>query len=390
MKKIIKKLFLFSLLIYFLQSLNAWFTWHIPISLIITLNALVSIIFYFQNKKTIKFSFPIQISILAYVIAISYIASFWSFGQFVVYLVSTIPISIVIASDSDFKIKLLNFLTKWMALILLPSLILFILLLFGINLPDAGEITHPTSSFYYYTNYVFVLKGVYGIRFNSIFCEPGHLGMILSFMLFANNFNLKNKYVLILFISVFFTLSLAGIILTFVGFIIRNVFKQQFKKGLIYLISLGLIIYTIVIFSSQYNNGDNYVNKLIIERLEYDNQSGTIAGDNRVDFFTERAFNSILFFEFMFGKAFSQEYAGSGFKIYILKFGFISAFLFALFYYSLTKTSNNKLMALGLFFLYCLAFVQRSYPFWASQLLIFICAMQNFRLYDKYHIKKKK
>ena len=91
----------------------------------------------------------------------------------------------------------------------------------GISLPftyvDNSDLGYTGNNYY-----LFVVDHdiVYFPRFRSIFAEPGHLTMGIIPLLFANRFNLKNKFVVILLLIEIFTFSLAGFVLIFVSLLL--------------------------------------------------------------------------------------------------------------------------------------------------------------------------
>ena len=126
------------------------------------------------------------------------------------------------------------------------------------------------------------------------------------------------------------------------------------------------------------------MNELIFSRLEYDSQEGTIAGDNRASNSLKQYYENLTPNEFLFGigsKRYSDEasgglLAGAGYQLFIVIYGVAAVISVLLFYLSIIY-SNNKSVRTEYFFLlilYALCFVQRSYPFWASEVFTFILA----------------
>ena len=57
-------------------------------------------------------------------------------------------------------------------------------------------------------------------RFQSIFLEPGHLGMISSLMLYMIRYNMRSWQGIIIFLSSLLSMSLAAYMLLFLGMVI--------------------------------------------------------------------------------------------------------------------------------------------------------------------------
>lgn len=309
-------------------------------------------------------------------------------GKLLGAIIYSIAVWLVLSLNGNLQARMFNFIYSKLAIILTISLLTFFLVLLGIPLPDFGRISHPTLDFYRYTNYGVLLYGAYGTRFNSIFCEPGHLGMIAAFLLFINGYNIKNKSTIVLLVSLLCTLSLAGYVLAAIGFILLQM-KRNFKTTLSHLVKVVLLFIAVYLFTSNYNNGNNLMNELIFSRLEYDSQEGTIAGNNRASNSLKQYYENLTPNEFLFGigsKRYSDEasdglLSGAGYQLFIVIYGIAGIIAVLLFYLSIIY-SNNKSVRTEYFFLlvlYALCFVQRSYPFWASEIFTFILANGGFQ-----------
>ena len=293
----------------------------------------------------------------------------------------------ILSLKIDLQKRIFDFIYNSLAIILLPSICLFVLVNSGIQLPNWGDIIHPTASFYWYTNYGLLLYGSYGVRFNAIFCEPGHLGMILSFLLFVNGYNLKNKSTWILLIALLLTLSLAGYVLVAMGYFLAQL-KLNIKRTLKTFFKLALLLIFIYGCIIGYNKGNNLVNDLIISRLQYDKSEGDFVGNNRASTSLERYYDSLKMSEFIYGignKRYMDESAnsvldGAGYMLYIIKYGIIGVIAVFIFYFSVCQIADKRIRYeyISLLILYVLSFLQRSYPFWTSEVFTFILANSIF------------
>lgn len=377
----VKKENILSLTIFFafISSLSPYFFWKFKAGVFYALTFLV--IWFYKNGRLIikNKSSNTTIIFLLYIAAVFH-TDYTSIMSIVSHIFTILTCYALFSLEDNEKSKLFKFIVEKFAIILAISLCFHLYLCAGGELPNIGIFKHPDSILYEYKNYIFTLHGNYGVRFHSIFCEPGHIGMIIAFLLYFLNYNLKNKYVLILLISLLATLSLAGYALLVIGVFIKYIRFLNLKK-------LILIAGTLVILSSLYialeNNisKETIVYKYVFERLAIDENTGSIAGDNRVSAeLTEYIYNDLKLNELLFGldndkykKIVNIYGGGSGYKMYILDFGVISILTVFFFYFSLALSDiKNIRFLLGALLLYSFAFIQRSYPFWTSELFIFI------------------
>ncbi|MGG2084514.1 hypothetical protein [Lysinibacillus pakistanensis] len=89
-----------------------------------------------------------------------------------------------------------------------------------------------------YESYMFVTSAVTLVRIKSIFSEPAHLGVFLNMVLALSyfnhfNFKLKSKYIIVIYLTIFFTLSFSAVI----TLIFINVFYFLGKEKISKLIS---------------------------------------------------------------------------------------------------------------------------------------------------------
>lgn len=283
------------------------------------------------------------------------------------------------------KKSVLSYITKWLGLILIPGIILY-LVSFFITLPDFGIIQTDYGGNFYGEpchNYLFYIKqihlGATGMyRFNGPFIEPGDLGCVSAFLLYATNFDFKKyKYLWAVFASLILTFSLAGYILTLFGYaaILMTQNKLSAKKLL-----TGFIFVLIVInFGTYYNDGDNYVNNSILSRLQDDDLSLNSANGRlstqKLEFFYSMFENpNILFFGYDKNTMsfLNNEFgAGAGFYSIVLSIGLVGVILYILPYLYITFSAQNKRYALLFFVFLILYLYQRFDLFWISIILCY-------------------
>ena len=266
----------FLIFLSFLITLKIWLVWNVnPIyANFVIILGLVYI--YNQHKSELQLDISKRniIPLILFSVAL-YIKS----G--ITWCIGTAPIALFILTlRAEDKEDCLYYIIKWLTYLLVPSLLLFLVSNL-VHLPSFGVVHFDRESLAYSPceNYLIFVKGAtYGNRFAGPFLEPGHLGMMISFLLFAEGWKLQNRYSKILFVISFFTLSLAGYLLNLIGFLL-----SQFKNGKLKLFNLMLlltVVFSIYYSAAIYNNGNNVINEKIFSRLEEDDDKGFV-GNNR-------------------------------------------------------------------------------------------------------------
>ena len=281
------------------------------------------------------------------------------------------PVVMLIMLPTDYKKDLLQFITKWYAILLGLGLIVYLVTLV-VHIPSFGRFVHP--AYEPFDNYIFYIKTTWdnGIftRFNAFFLEPGHQALVSTFLLLANSLQFKkNRYCIILLFGVIFSFSLAGYLLLFTGWLLMTI--KNLKRAILIPVAFSGILLIAINLSP--NN--NVFNELIINRLEYDEQKG-IKGNNRfterTDYLYEKGQNRGLSLVGMNGYIDTQDIAGAGYKIYVIRLGWIGVLLAALFYLSVIPPRCNVRYITIFLIVIALCFIQRSYPGWYSWLLPYV------------------
>ncbi|WP_353123685.1 hypothetical protein [Dysgonomonas capnocytophagoides] len=383
-----------GLLLIFLSAQNVWFLWNLEIY-ILSLVFLVTI-FFVLSLRSLKSYFELKdISILSllilFIIQFYIIRDSLSLSKLFATLFQLGIVSTILLLKGDRKIEILNFLVKCLAILLGISLFFWFFFLLGFNF-----LPHKTLIFrdelYAFDNYYFYLYDALSIsnlifpRFNSVFLEPGQLGMIASFILCIYKFNLKNKYILVIFIATLFTLSLAAYILMFLSFLLLKFYASRHRIR--FIIILTTIIIGGIVVIQNYNEGDNPVNYLIFNRLEVD-EDGDIVGNNRFSGSLESYYDSFIKTDkkyFGLGNVtylnLFWEGGNAGYKVFILQYGFVGVFLVFSLYFSIF-IRNRSVSGVILFVVYLVCFIQATYPLWTSVLMLFIIGIPMLCLNDK-------
>lgn len=309
-----------------------------------------------------------------------------------------LPIFVLLSIDTNDRIKCLDYIYKWYAWLLVPSIITYILYQ-TIGLPSFGsllvtdDIALPTE---YVTreNYIFYnYAEFYEIRFNGPFIEPGHLGMMSAFLLFATGFDFRKIYTWTILVGILLTLSLSGYMLAFLGYALYQ--YGEGKVGFKFFILAGLFTLIVLITALTYNDGDNLFMEKIIMRLEPDEENG-FAGNNRVfgqiDLYFVSLFTDFKLLLFGYDKE-TIEYLresgsrGTGFIMWMVMHGLIGTISAFLFYFSYSVMSKFRKISFLSFLFVLVVFWQRSYPFWFSWI---ICFTYGISYHEYMFLKKRK
>ena len=381
-KDIIFYIFAVSVIVMMLKSMQFFYLWETDSRMLQTLALLSGLIYYFRYSNRMHYSHTSWGLFLVYALAALW-NSFQSNTGIGILLVASPFLLFFLTMPEDHKLRLLNIWTRLYACILLVSLVAFWISWIP-GVPNDGIVINEGAEGYVYTNYWLCIRGAfYDIRFNSFFLEPGHTAMIAAFTIMANNFNLKDKYVLTILICSLFTFSLAGYVLFIAGYLMKRVFQNSFReafKSVLRYVALLACSYFVAI---NYNGGDNLVNMLIVERLQYDDEVG-ISGNNRTGERTDDTFYDFMRSSEVLTGMPPSKYSsyrdedlirGAGYKLYIMQKGIVGTILIFVFYFMLYRKGKSRSLMSCMLVMYILAFIQRAYPMWAAWSCLFILAM---------------
>lgn len=369
-----KFIYFFFVFLFFLQSMKAWFLWDIQggyLSLICLIAAFVAR----KTKRSIFFKFDSKFFPL---LIIGCLATLIAENEKTIVVCAAkillvINVLIIYYLDPKNQKELLQFIINGFVLILIPSILLYYAFLFGYDLFNGG-IIHNDNLGYTFTNHYFFLSGFYGIRFQSIFCEPGHLAMIISLLLFGTGYDFKDWKVCFLTFVVLASLSLAGYVIMFLGFVFSRFSEGKFNLTKILKSSIGILTVLILILGGFALLGKTEIlNELILSRIAFDEDRGTISGDNRVSWQVDQYIESMSLDEMLLGGVnlnYNDELQGTGIKMYMIQYGIIAIALIFLFYYLLLKKKFSKIGAFALL-LFSLSFIQRCYAIWFCQMVMY-------------------
>lgn len=366
---IARVLFYIGILFAYWGSLLPWFFWKldniyfIPSAMFIFLSMLLS--------RTL--SSPIftrkdfQASILSY-LALTVMMRIVNMNNINSYIglcfYAVIFFSIFLLSLEEMK-RLMKFLCITMASLLVVSIFFFILYLLGIPLPNS-PIANETLEYSYTNYYIFMIddRSFFFLfpRFNSVFLEPGHLGTA-SVLLLTTQIGLWKKwYNIVLIITTILTFSLAAFVL-FLLLMFLQVWIRR-KRILPKIIFLLCFIATVTVGSILYNDGDNLMNTLILERLEVND--GKLAGDNRVTDKFETEFNDFIESDdIFFGRDYDWRdfgWGNAGYRVFLYDNGLIILFMLIVFYICMILPSTEKRAVTAMFIIGVASFWVRAIP----------------------------
>lgn len=291
------------------------------------------------------------------------------------FFIILIPLQ-MIALDTRRQLDLFHWLSKWLAILLALSTFWWILYLCGVNLPHTEQhLPWDRNSYgYRYLNYgLFILIQDMNPwvlpepvpRFCSFFLEPGHVGTIMVFLLYANGFTMRRWVNVVYWIVIILTFSAAAYTLLVTGLVLYGIFRYDGSvrgvMGRIRVIFSALLMVGIfLLMTLNFNGGDNVINDIIIGKLTRD--TGAINGrfSNEVN----RLFDDMLQDgRLWFGLGAVELKYSAGYKVYMIMNGIVGTMLTLLAYFKILQTHFSRL-GLGMLLLVVMSWLQRAYPFW--------------------------
>ena len=391
----------FCIFILFVTSMGLWIGWNGRGDYIYAVIGVFMFLFVRTNHVKLEYSKRNVISLIVVILCFTYIRiNEKSLGlrvPFIFYL----PVSLLILLNEEDKIKCIPHIVRWFSYLLIPSIIVY-LLYQTVGLPSLGEIqvSGNVDQPYEYThrqNYIFYCYsdfGNYAIRFNGPFIEPGHLGMMSSFLLLASGYNFKKIETWIIILGILFTLSLSGYMLAFFGYLF-----YQFGNGRInvkFIIGVFFFVLIVLYVAFTYNDGDNLLFELIVSRLEPDEEKG-FAGNNRVfgeiDLYFATMFTDTRLLLFGYDVETMQYLSasgsrGTGLVMEIVRHGIVGAVLSILFYFVYAFNGSRGKMTFAFLAYVLMLYWQRTYPFWFAWIICYVYGLTCYEnvLTGKYKV----
>lgn len=385
------QLAIYSLVLAMCVSMELYFTWRMPQSIVNFACALVLLFFLLRMKVSRQSVWVIILLIVNFAYNYTHNTVSFSFLSFLNFFATVIISTFVVLSSVNFKIKLLNAFDLFVKCICCISLVGWLLYLVGIPLPHYYS---DTTDFYSHEVYYLFVAGADNIlelfpRFCGMFLEPGHVGSTCCLLLFINRFDFKDRSNYIYLLSIILSLSLAAYCLLFIGFCLH-----YFLKGvhlIKYVISLGVLAFAFYIFGLTYNDGDNIFNEKIISRLMF--VDGELSGDNRTSMLFDAYYEDWLRRGDVISGYGRKAYGdGSGttnilhgcasYKRFFFINGIIGSVLVLALYWSLFYRYRSR-QGWGFFVLFIICNMIRDYPFRLMWLYLFILGIVALSLSEK-------
>ena len=380
----VKTPFLMSLyyILCMLYSLHAHIFWHVDNTVITLAILLFTVVIHFFHAKYYTYEY-FGIAVFAIIAVI--LGTKGNLNGYLFNVISIIPFLSFVFLKKEYKYGVFNAWRTVFCVIIGVSLFFYLLILAQVELPYTidyyGDVN--SDSFYSARNYFVLVQlsnwytDIALDRFQSIFLEPGYLACLIAMMLFIDGYSFrKRKSNLLLLIALFLTFSLAGFLLFTVFYLVRVLKNSKYR--FVSMTGLILLIFSIYVYGTNHNGGDNLINQFILERLQYDSDRGTIEGYNR----TTEAFDE-YFSEFIFtpsvvlgdAKVFESRFAGDGanvgIKYYIVVYGLVGLFSYILFLLSpFFKMVRKTYLTSALFVLWFIIFARGNFVMWMSAFLI--------------------
>lgn len=370
MKRVSQNIYKVILAFMVLWGARAWFLWWIDYNastrLVVYLTILVITILYkFSNK--IKLSINNR-TIFGFVcLFVGILCTGKNINGMTEACIQYIPFMVLI-SDKRNNGAYLSFITRLLSIIILAGIIPFLLYLIGVDILPSFAIRYGEDirSYVFENHFLFLINSFHVVdipRFQSIFLEPGYLGTLVSFMLFLNHYDFKNKWNIPLVIGLVLSMSLAAYLSFFIGYIL---YLRESNKSYLRILLWGGLVFISILVAPLINNGDNIYNQRIVSRLEIDEEKG-ITGNNRfhgdTDFLFERAISDGTILWGLDKNTFKNaDISGAGYKIYMLQNGLISYVFMMLFYFMLASGAKNKRHMLNASIILFLIFLQATTP----------------------------
>lgn len=218
-------------------------------------------------------------------------------------------------------------------------------------------------------NYILFVQaqGVEAIRFYSMFDEPGVLGTLSAFVLYGNNYNLKDRRNIIILIGAFFTFSLAFILLSIFGIIWHS--RRSIKTLLRYIFCISISVYMLFVFLLSENLA--FQQSVAYRMANLFEPEALSRNSISFDYYYDKLVNSPMVLIGYGGKINDYVLDGASYKNFIFEYGILG--IFGLFFIYILIIKIRNLDNFGCLLMFSLSFLQRPVAFTAWQILLFAC-----------------
>ena len=376
-----------------LCSMKPWFVWDNPAILYILIIFFILTRLPFARRINKKHCVLLILCFILYtVVDVPHINDAKRFVEYI--FRPFICTSLVILLLSEEKASLVKIFINFYAGVLLFSTIIYVLVILGMPIYSYQVSINDPYYSWGFSNSLFLILPITSFpfpRFQSIFLEPGHLGMISSLMLYMIRYNMRSWQGIIIFLSSLLSMSLAAYMLLFLGMVI---YKLSFGNLLKTITFLLMILMTCTMAYNFFPN--SYFSQAILLRLEYDEDKG-FKGNNRISEDFEYYYNNKFYKteHVLLGiggdniSTISGEGGNSSYKVFIVQYGILGLVVLSVFFFVIVWYSKSSFVR-GLLLLYVASFWQRPYALWEVELFLFISIALLAKQNEEYNLFAKK
>lgn len=392
-KILLSRISLYLVSFIMLCSMKPWFVWDNPAILYILIIFFILTRLPFARRINKKHCVLLILCFILYtVVDVLHINDAKRFVEYIFrHFICT---SLVILLLSEEKASLVKIFINFYAGVLLFSTIIYVLVILGMPIYSYQVSINDPYYSWGFSNSLFLILPITSFpfpRFQSIFLEPGHLGMISSLMLYMIRYNMRSWQGIIIFLSSLLSMSLAAYMLLFLGMVI---YKLSFGNLLKTITFLLMILMTCTMAYNFFPN--SYFSQAILLRLEYDEDKG-FKGNNRISEDFEYYYNNKFYKteHVLLGiggdniSTISGEGGNSSYKVFIVQYGILGLVVLSVFFFVIVWYSKSSFVR-GLLLLYVASFWQRPYALWEVELFLFISIALLAKQNEEYNLFAKK
>ena len=392
-KILLSRISLYLVSFIMLCSMKPWFVWDNPAILYILIIFFILTRLPFARRINKKHCVLLILCFILYtVVDVPHINDAKRFVEYIFrHFICT---SLVILLLSEEKASLVKIFINFYAGVLLFSTIIYVLVILGMPIYSYQVSINDPYYSWGFSNSLFLILPITSFpfpRFQSIFLEPGHLGMISSLMLYMIRYNMRSWQGIIIFLSSLLSMSLAAYMLLFLGMVI---YKLSFGNLLKTITFLLMILMTCTMAYNFFPN--SYFSQAILLRLEYDEDKG-FKGNNRISEDFEYYYNNKFYKteHVLLGiggdniSTISGEGGNSSYKVFIVQYGILGLVVLSVFFFVIVWYSKSSFVR-GLSLLYVASFWQRPYALWEVELFLFISIALLAKQNEEYNLFAKK
>ncbi|MCR4919002.1 MAG: hypothetical protein K5928_04180 [Prevotella sp.] len=383
----VEALFFLCMALLYFGSLHPWFMWPMKDFVFLASAALAVAAFLIDNSRphpALSTSELLLPSVLFLVLSLLIVfINDPNPGYILTTLGSVVSMLLLLRGRGHILQRFCDWLTRAMATFMVVSILFFVLYLAGFPLPSRPDMFNNYQ--YSFQNYYLFMVNDASLfeivpRFQSVFLEPGHLGTAVVMLLMTQFGRWRRWYNVVLLFTAFISFSLAAYALLLMLIFLNLWVQRKHIIGKVLVTMAAMAVSVIVVLN--YNGGNNLVNDLILLRLEVDDKTGTIVGNNRVTEDFEKEFDSyITTTDIFFGrdmKKASTGFGNSGYRVFIYENGIVATLLVLAFYIVSLRQYRDYRFFVSAMIILAATFWIRGYPLWYSYIIpIFVTALQD-------------